>query len=86
LNLKKNKNKKFIILSIIFPINYINSYDEMIKDAEKMIKQYINQYEYDIDYEFDVKFLVVKVEGAIIKYKIVYIIAVHNSDGTMSKY
>jgi hypothetical protein len=36
------------------PINYINPYDEMIKDAEKMIKQYINQYEYDIDYEFDV--------------------------------
>jgi hypothetical protein len=35
-------------------INYINPYDEMIKDAEKMIKQYINQYEYDIDYEFDV--------------------------------
>ena len=27
---------------------------EMIKDAEKMIKEYINQYEYDIDYEFDV--------------------------------
>ena len=36
------------------PINYVNPYDEMIKDAEKMIKQYINQYEYDIDYEFDV--------------------------------
>ena len=36
------------------PINYVNTYDEMIKDAEKMIKQYINQYEYDIDYEFDV--------------------------------
>jgi hypothetical protein len=26
----------------------------MIKNDEKMIKQYINQYEYDIDYEFDV--------------------------------
>ena len=36
------------------PINYVDPYDEMIKDAEKMIKQYINQYEYDIDYEFDV--------------------------------
>ena len=36
------------------PINYVNPYDEMIKDAENMIKQYINQYEYDIDYEFDV--------------------------------
>jgi hypothetical protein len=27
----------------------------MIKDAEKMIKEYINQYEYSIDYEFDVE-------------------------------
>ncbi len=36
------------------PINYINPYDEMIKDAEKMNKQCINQNEYDIDYEFDV--------------------------------
>ena len=36
-------------------INYINPYDEMIKDAEKMIKEYINQYEYSIDYEFDVE-------------------------------
>jgi hypothetical protein len=35
-------------------IDYINPYDEMIKNDEKMIKQYINQYEYDIDYEFDV--------------------------------
>jgi hypothetical protein len=33
-------------------------------------------------YEFDVKFLVVKVEGAIIKYKIVYIIAPLLSDGS----
>ena len=36
------------------PINYINPYDEMIKNDENMIKPYINQYEYDIDYEFDV--------------------------------
>jgi hypothetical protein len=36
------------------PINYINPYDEMIKNDEKMIKEYFNQYEYDIDYEFDV--------------------------------
>ncbi len=35
-------------------INYINPYDEMIKNDEKMIKEYVNQYEYDIDYEFDV--------------------------------
>ena len=27
----------------------------MIKNAEKMIKEYINQYEYNIDYEFDVE-------------------------------
>ncbi len=26
----------------------------MMKNDEKMIKQYINQYEYDIDHEFDV--------------------------------
>ena len=31
-------------------IQYVNPYDEMIKDAEKMIKEYINQYEYDQDY------------------------------------
>jgi hypothetical protein len=37
------------------PINYVNPYDKMIKDAEKMIKEYINQYEYSIDYEFDVE-------------------------------
>ena len=37
------------------PINYINPYDKMIKDAEKMIKEYFNQYEYSIDYEFDVE-------------------------------
>ena len=37
------------------PINYINPYDEMIKNDEKMIKEYFNQYEYDTDYEFDVK-------------------------------
>ncbi len=36
-------------------INYVNPYDKMIKDAEKMIKEYINQYEYSIDYEFDVE-------------------------------
>ena len=36
------------------PLNYINPYDEMIKNDEKMIEQYINQYEYDIDYEFDI--------------------------------
>ena len=33
-------------------INYINPYDEMIKNDEKMIKEIINQYEYDTDYEF----------------------------------
>jgi hypothetical protein len=37
------------------PINYINPYDKMIENAEKMIKEYINQYEYSIDYEFDVE-------------------------------
>ena len=37
------------------PINYVNPYDKMIKDAEKMIKEYFNQYEYSIDYEFDVE-------------------------------
>ena len=36
------------------PINYVNPYDKMIKDAERMIKEYINRYEYNIDYEFDV--------------------------------
>ncbi len=33
------------------PIDYINPYDEMIKNDEKMIKQYFNQYEYDIDFD-----------------------------------
>ena len=37
------------------PIHYVNPYDKMIKDAEKMIKEYFNQYEYSIDYEFDVE-------------------------------
>jgi hypothetical protein len=32
-------------------INYINPYDEMIKNDENMIQKYINQYEYDIDYD-----------------------------------
>ena len=36
-------------------INYINPYDEMIKNDEKMIKEYFNQYEYDTDYELDIK-------------------------------
>ena len=36
------------------PIKYVNPYDKMIKDAERMIKEYINRYEYNIDYEFDV--------------------------------
>ena len=36
-------------------INYVNPYDEVIKDAEKMIKEIINQYEYDTDYELDIK-------------------------------
>ncbi len=36
-------------------INYISPYDQMIKNDEKMIKEYINQYEYDTNYEFDVK-------------------------------
>jgi hypothetical protein len=31
------------------PINYVNPYDKMIKDAEKMIKEYINQYEHNIE-------------------------------------
>ena len=35
-------------------INYINPYDEMIKNDEKMIKEIINQYEYDTDYEYDI--------------------------------
>ena len=36
------------------PIDYINPYDEMIKNDEKMIKEYLNQYEYDTDYECDI--------------------------------
>ena len=35
-------------------INYINPYDEMIKNDEKMIKEHLNQYEYDTDYECDI--------------------------------
>jgi hypothetical protein len=36
------------------PINYVNPYDKMIKNTEKMVKELFNQYEYNIDYEFDV--------------------------------
>jgi hypothetical protein len=36
------------------PIDYINPYDEMIKNDKKMIKEYLNQYEYDTDYECDI--------------------------------
>ena len=36
------------------PTNYVNPYDEMIKNAENMVKELFNQYEYNIDYEFDV--------------------------------
>ena len=36
-------------------INYVNPYDQLIKDDKKMIKEIINQYEYDTDYEFDIK-------------------------------
>ncbi len=50
-------------------INYINPYDEMIKDAKKMIKQYINQYENDIEYEFDVN-SVNYIKDEIIKQKL----------------
>jgi hypothetical protein len=35
-------------------INYINTYDEMIKNDKKMNTIYFNQYEYVRDYELDV--------------------------------
>ena len=39
------------------PINYINPYDEMIKDAERMIKEYINRYEYNTDLKKEIESL-----------------------------
>ncbi len=41
----------------------------MIKNDEKMIRQYINQYEYDIDHEFDVNY-VDDIKDEIIKQEI----------------
>ena len=42
---KKSTENKHVVIT-----QYDNPYNEMIKNAEKMITQYINQYEYDEDY------------------------------------